>query len=190
MAEHTENQQAPAKGIDHRLEALVLLGGIRPPAGSDEAIASAQVHAMLAMAEAQVDVARLLSMATRELNAANMFKLASVLEEDNPLRTVIQNGLLHHLTRDGAVHTDITLSARIKELGLEVKAGDDIVVTSSDGKESHELLVVDPAGDQWLLLGREDLDPENAMMTSPRIHAMFDADIRSLMVTVKKIPKE
>lgn len=189
MADHTEKQEAPARGIDHRTEALALLGDFRPPAGTAEAIASAQVHATLAMAEAQVDVSRLLSMASRELNASNMFKLAATLEEDHPLRTVIQNGLLHHLTRDGSVHTDIMLAARIKELGLEVKAGDDIVIMNAEGTKSLDLLIIDLAKDQWLLVG-QDLDPENTTVDSPRIHSMFDEDIRTLTVTLKETPND
>jgi hypothetical protein len=187
MADYTEKQDAPTRGMDHRAEALALLGDFRPPAGSAEAIAAAQVHATLAMTDAQVDISRLLSLATRELNAANMFKLAATLEDDHPLRTVIHNSLLHHLTRDGTVHTDIMLAGRIKQLGLEVKAGDDIVVTSADGTKSLDLLVIDLANDQWLLVG-QDLDPDNTTVDSPRIHAMFDEDIRTLSVTLKETP--
>jgi hypothetical protein len=38
-------------------------------------------HATLALVDVQIDIARLLSSATRELNASNMFKLAEALNK-------------------------------------------------------------------------------------------------------------
>ena len=188
MADHTENQEARVNGLDHRAEALALLGDIRPPVGTAEAIASAQAHAMLAMADAQNDITRLLSMTTRELNASNMFKLAATLEDDHPLRNVIHNGLLQHMTRNGGLHTDVMLAVRIKDLGLEVKAGDDILLSNSDGTMSHSILVIDPDNDEWLLLTRDDEGADNTHVDSPRIHALFEEDINSLSVTIKENP--
>lgn len=187
MADHTEKQQTPVRGMDHRAEALSLLGDIRPPAGTAEAIASAHVHAMLAMADVQVDISRLLSMTTRELNASNMFKLAEILEKDHPLRDAIHNGLLSHLTRNGTVHTDVLLAVRIKDLGLEVKAGDDILIGNSEGTITHSLLVIDPDNDEWLLLSEDDTVLDKTI-DSPRLHDLFDADINSLTVTLKEFP--
>lgn len=189
MPEHAEDQQTTStEGAHHRAEALGLLGDIRPPAGTAEAIASAHVHAMLAMADAQNDITRLLSMTTRELNASNMFKLAETLEDDHPLRTVIHNGLLQHMTRNGGLRTDVMLAVRIKDLGLEVKAGDDILLSNSDGSLSHSVLVIDPENDEWLLLTRDEEGADNTHVDSPRIHALFEEDINTLSVTIKENP--
>ncbi|MET3172879.1 UNVERIFIED_ORG: hypothetical protein ABIB52_000707 [Arthrobacter sp. UYCu721] len=187
MADHAEKQETPVKGMDHRAEALALLGNVRPPEGTAEAIASAHVHAMLAMADVQIDISRLLSMSTRELNASNMFKLAATLDKDHPLRAVIHNGLLQHMTRNGALHTDVMLAVRIKDLGLEVKAGDDILVGNSDGTQTYSLLVIDPDNDEWLLLS-EDESVLDKTVDSPRIHALFDENVSSLTVTLKEFP--
>lgn len=189
MPDHAEDQQTTySEGANHRAEALALLGNIRPAAGTAEAIASAHVHAMLAMAEAQIDATRLLRMSTKELNASNMFKLAASLENDHPLRAVIHNGLLQHMTRNGGLRTDVMLAVRIKDLGLEVKAGDDILVSNSDGSVSHSLLVIDPDNDDWLLLTRDDDGADNTPVDSPRIHAIFEADINTLSITIKENP--
>lgn len=185
MADPIEKQETPLTGMDHRSEALNLLGNYRPVAGSAEAIAAAQVHATLAMAEVQSDIMRLLSVATRELNAGNLFKLADSLPEGHSLRGVIQNGLLGHMTQNGALHTDVMLAVRIKDLGLEIKAGDDILVGSPDGATTINLLVIDPDNDEWLLLGDDDSILDKTV-DSPRIHALFECEIRSLTVTLKE----
>ncbi|MEO3931317.1 hypothetical protein WMO79_00695 [Micrococcaceae bacterium Sec7.4] len=187
MADPIEKHETPLKGTDHRAEAMNLLGNFRPVAGSPDAIAAAQVHATLAFAEAQADVVRMLSMTTRELNASNMFKLADSLAENNPLRSVIQNGLLGHLTKSGALQTDVMLAVRIKDLGLEVKAGDDILVGNPDGTKTINLLVIDPDNDEWLLL-TEDESVLHKTIDSPRIHALFECEIRSMTVTLKESP--
>jgi hypothetical protein len=192
MPEETENLTAPHQGFDHRAEAMVLLGDHRPPAGTIEALAAAQVHATLAMAESQHHMTQLLSMGTRELNAANLFRLAATLTDDHPLRTIIHNGLLNHMTKHGALHTDVTLATRIKELGLEVKAGDDIAVGTGDGREYRCFLVIDPDNDEWLLLS--DMDSMDSLenpeqVDSPKIHAMFGDDISTLMITIRDTPK-
>ncbi|MCB5280480.1 hypothetical protein BJQ89_00202 [Arthrobacter sp. ES1] len=187
MADPIEKHDTPLKGLDHGAEALALLGNYRPPAGTAEAIAAAQVHATLALAEAQADVVRMLSMATRELNAGNMFKLADSLPEAHTLRGVIHNGLLGHLTKSGALHTDVMLAVRIKDLGLEVKAGDDLVVGNPDGTKSINLLVIDPDNDEWLLLS-DDESVLDKTVDSPRIHELFECEIRSMTVTLKDSP--
>ena len=187
MADRIEKHEVQTRSIDHQTEALALLGDIRPPAGTSEAIASAQVHATLALAGVQSDIVRLLSMGTRELNASNMFKLAETLDKDHPLRTVIHNGLLSHMTQNGALHTDVTLSVRIKDLGLEVKAGDDIIVGDSDGTKNFELLAVDPDNDEWVLLSSDGSELAKAI-DSPRIRALFDEDINTLTITLKESP--
>lgn len=190
MADHTKKQKTPIKqGLDHREEALSLLGDIRPAAGIDEAIASAQVHAILALVQVQTDISHLLSMNTRELNASNMFKLAEILDKEHPLRSAIHNGLLSHLTKNGAVNTDVLLAARIKELGLEIKKGDDILVTNSAGTESHSLIVMDPDKDVWLLLTEDDSVLDSTIDT-PRLHSLFKESIGSLTITLKETPTE
>lgn len=187
MGDPIEKQETPLRGTDHRAEALSLLGEFRPPAGTAEAIAAAQVHATLAVAEAQTDISHLLSMATRELNAGNMFQLAESLPEDHPLKSVIQNGLLNLMTRNGALQTDVMLAVRIKDLGLEIKAGDDLIVGNSDGSMSITLLAVDPDNDAWLLLSGDDSVLDKTVDT-PRIHEIFGTEIRSLTVTLKEFP--
>lgn len=187
MADPTEKQEAQLQGLDHRAEALGLLGNYRPVAGSTEALAAAQVHATLALAEAQNNILRVLARAAGELNASNMFKLADSLPEGHTLRGVIHNGLLGHLTKSGALHTDVMLAVRIKDLGLEVKAGDDILVGSPDGTTTVCLLVIDPDNDEWLLLGGDDSILDKTV-DSPRIHELFGCEIRSLTVTLKDPP--
>lgn len=187
MADPIEKQETPLKGLDHRAEAMNLLGNFRPAAGATDAIAAAQVHATLALAEAQADVVRMLGMTTRELNASNMFKLGESLAENHPLRAVIHNGLLGHMTQNGALHTDVMLAVRIKDLGLEVKAGDDILVGNPDGSKTINLLVIDPDNDEWLLL-TEDESVLNKTIDSPRIHELFECEIRSMTVTLKDSP--
>jgi hypothetical protein len=193
MSEYTDETEQDAEthaasALDHRLEALSLLGDFRPAAGSPEAIASAQVHATLAMVDVQIDISRLLSMATRELNANNMFTLASTLKDDNPLREIIQDGLMQHMTKQSGLHTDLTLAMRIQELGVKVKKGDDIVVTSSNGEQCVTLMVIDIEKDEWLFLRENQNGPDNVEVNSPRIHDIFDEDIRGLDVAVKKWP--
>jgi hypothetical protein len=187
MADPIEKHETPLKGLDHRAEAMNLLGNYRPVAGSAEAIAAAQVHATLALAEAQADAVRMLGMTTRELNASNMFKLADSLPEAHTMRGVIHNGLLGHMTKNGALHTDVMLAVRIKDLGLEVKVGDDILVSNPDGTKSINLLVIDPDNDEWLLL-TEDESVLDKTIDSPRIHAIFECEIRSMTVTLKESP--
>jgi hypothetical protein len=172
--------------LNHRLETLALLGDFRPPQGSADAIAAAQVHTTLAMVDIQIDMARLLSMSNRELNASNMFTLAGTLAEDHPLREIIHEGLLAHLTKQGGLHTDLTLGMRVHELKLEIQAGDDIIVTSSNGEQCVSLLVIDPAKDQWLFLRDLGNGPDNFEVDSPRIRAIFDEDIKHLAVSLKK----
>lgn len=187
MADPVEKQQNPVKGTNHRAEALSLLGDFRPPAGSADAIAAAQVHATLAQVQAQTDVAHLLSLAIRELNATNMFKQAEVLPEDHPLRPAIQNGLLNHMTQNGVLRTDVMLAVRIQDLGLEVKAGDDLVVATSDGARSIRLLAIDPDEDAWLLMG-DDPAVLDRTVDTPKIHSIFNEEIRSLTVTLQQFP--
>lgn len=187
MADPIEKHETSLKGLDHRAEALNLLGNFRPPAGSPDAIAAAQVHATLALAEAQADVVRMLGMTTREINASNMFKLADSLAENHPLRGVIQNGLLGHLTKSGALQTDVMLAVRIKDLGLEVKAGDDLVVGNPEGTKTINLLVIDQDNDEWLLL-TEDEAVLDKTIDSPRIHELFGCEIRTMTVTLKESP--
>lgn len=187
MADPIEKHDTPLKGLDHRAEAMNLLGNFRPVAGSADAIAAAQVHATLALSEAQADVVRMLGMTTRELNASNMFKLADSLPEAHTMRGVIHNGLLSHMTKNGALHTDVMLAVRIKDLRLEIKAGDDILVGSPDGTKTINLLVIDPDNDEWLLL-TEDESVLDKTVDSPRIHDLFECEIRSLTVTLKESP--
>jgi len=189
MSEYTDETEAhAASALNHRLEALSLLGDHRPALGSAEAIAAAQVHATLAMVDVNIDISRLLSMATRELNAGNMFTLAGTLKSDHPLRDIIHNGLLEHMTQQGGLHTDLTLAMRIDELGVKVKKGDDIIVTSSNGEQCVTLMVIDPEKDEWLFLRENQNGPDNVEVDSPRIHAIFDEDIRGLSVEIKKWP--
>lgn len=187
MAEPIEKREAPVRGIDHRAEALALLGDHRPPAGTAEAIAEAQVHALVAMTDAQTEIARLLSAASSELNTANMFRLAETLPQENPLRSAIIDGLLGHVTRNGPLRTDVMLAVRIRDLGLEIKTGDDIVVGNQAGTKSITLVVIDLDNDVWLHLnGAEgEVDP---IVDTPRIQALFDEEIRSLTVTLKENP--
>lgn len=188
MGDPIEKQETtPVKGMDHRAEALSLLGDYRPPAGTAEAIAAAQVHATLALTEVQTDISHLLNMATRELNAGNMFQLAESLPDEHPLKSVIHNGLLSLMTRNGALQTDVMLAVRIKDLGLEVKAGDDLIVSNSDGSMSLTLLAIDPDNDAWLLLGGDESVLDKTVDT-PRIHEIFGTEIRSLSVTLKEFP--
>lgn len=187
MADPIEKQETPAKGMDHRAEAMALLGDYRPPAGTAEAIAAAQVHALIAMTEAQAETSRRLDAAARELNTANMFRLAETLADDHPLRTAILDGLLNHVTRNGPLRTDVMLIVRIKDLGLEVKAGDDLHVGSADGTRGICLLAIDPANDQWLLLN-EDETTIDEIVDTPRIQSIFGEEIRSLTVTLKEFP--
>lgn len=76
---------------------------------------------------------------------------------------------------------------RIKDLGLEVKAGDDILIGNSEGTITHSLLVIDPDNDEWLLLSEDDTVLDKTI-DSPRLHDLFDADINSLTVTLKEFP--
>lgn len=190
MSEHTESTErdAATRALDNRLEALVLLGDYRPPAGSAEALAAAQVHATLALVDVQIDISRLLSMSTRELNAANMFKLAGTLADEHPLRGIIHEGLLQHMTKQGPLHTDITLGLRLQELNINVKPSQDIVVTSSNGEQCIDLMVIDVEKDQWLFLRENQNGPDNVEVDSSRIRAIFDEDIRGLNVEIKKWP--
>jgi hypothetical protein len=103
------------------------------------------------------------------------------------MRGVIHNGLLSHMTKNGALHTDVMLAVRIKDLGLEVKAGDDILVGNPDGTKAINLLVIDPDNDEWLLL-TEDESVLDKTIDSPRIHALFECEIRSMTVTLKESP--
>ncbi|KIA73364.1 hypothetical protein ANMWB30_22910 [Arthrobacter sp. MWB30] len=183
MTEYTDDQDATSRIANHRLEALALLGPIRPAPGSLEAMTAAQVHATLALVESTTDVVRLLGLGHHELNAANMFRLAESLSDDHPLRNVIQNGLLQHMTRSGALHADVMLAVRIKELGLEVKAGDDIMVGNSEWTQTCHLLVIDPAHDEWLLISNDKYSPDTTV-NSPKLNALFNEDISSLMVTI------
>lgn len=187
MADPIEKHETPLKGLDHRAEAMNLLGNYRPVAGTAEAIAAAQVHATLALAEAQADAVRMLGMATRELNAGNMFKLGDSLPEGHSLRSAIHNGLLGHLTKNGALQTDVMLAVRIRDLKLEIKAGDDLVVGNPDGTKTINLIVIDPDNDEWLLL-TEDESILNKTIDSPRIHELFGCEIRSMTVTLKDSP--
>lgn len=187
MADPIEKHDIPLKALDHRAEALGLLGNYRPVAGTVEAIAAAQVHATLALAEAQIEAVRIASAAARELNASNLFKLAESLPEGHALKGVIRNGLLGHMAKNGALHTDVMLAVRIKDLGLEVKAGDDIVVGSPDGAKTFSLLVIDPDNDEWLLLSGDDSVLDKTI-DSPRLHELFGCEIRSLTVTLKEPP--
>lgn len=66
-----------------------------------------------------------------------MFKLAETLQKDHPLRTVIHNGLLNHMTQNGALHTYVMLAVRIKDRGLEIKAPE---TTSSSETARNESL--------------------------------------------------
>lgn len=187
MADPIEKHETALKSQDHRAEAMALLGDHRPPAGSADAIAAAQVHATLALEATQSDVVRMLSMVTRELNAGNMFKLGDSLPEGHSLRSAIHNGLLGHLTKNGALQTDVMLAVRIKDLRLEIKAGDDIVVGNPDGTKTINLIVIDPDNDEWLLL-TEDEGILNKTIDSPRIHELFGCEIRSMTVTLKDSP--
>lgn len=188
MAEPIEKHQTPLTGLDHRAEALALLGNFRPIAGTAEALAAAQVHATLAAAEAQAEVARRLAGIDTELNIANMSSLTQTLPADHPLRGILSNVLLQHLHNNtGAIRTDVMLAVRIRDLGLEIKAGDDIVVGNADGSKSLNLLVVDPDNDEWLQLV-EDEKIMNKTVDSMKIHEFFGSDIRSLTVTLKDSP--
>lgn len=191
MADYTEDpEDNPTEiGLEHRAQALRLLNTVEPHMTNAEAIAAAQVHATLALANVQMDSTRLLAIAAHELNAMNLFKLADTLTDDHPLRTIIHNGMLQHLSKeDGPLHTDIMLQVRIQELALEIKAGDDIVVGNRQGTKIINLLVIDPDKDEWLLLGSDATGTDNTPVNSPRIHALFDDDIRSLTVTLKDSP--
>lgn len=187
MADPVEKQQNPVKGTNHRAEALSLLGDFRPAAGTPEAIAAAQVHATLAQAQAQTDVSHLLSLAIRELNAGNMFKQVDALPADHPLRPVLQNGLLAHMTENGALRTDVMLAVRIRDLGLDIKAGDDLLVSSRSGNKTIHLLAIDPENDAWLLFSDNDAVLDKTIDT-PGIHMLFDEEIRSLSITPKEFP--
>lgn len=188
MADPIEKRETPLKGLDHRLEALSLLGNHRPAEGSAEAIAAAQVHATLALAENQAAVARLLESTRIELNASNMFKLADSLADEHPLKGAIRNSLLGHLSTAGAVKTDVMLAVRIRDLGLEINAGDDIVVNDPSGEKSLHLLVIDPDNDEWLQLV-EDQNMLDKTIDSMRIHEFFECEIRSLRITLKDSPE-
>jgi len=187
MADPIEKRATPLKGQDHHLEALSLLGNHRPAEGSAEAIAAAQVHATLALAEHQAELARLLEATRLELNASNMFKLADSLADEHPLKGAIRNSMLGHLSAGGAVKTDVMLAVRIRDLGLEIKAGDDIVVADPSGEKSLHLLVVDPDNDEWLQLV-EDEKLLDRTVDSMKIHEFFGCEIRSLAVTLKDSP--
>lgn len=187
MADPIEKRETPIRGTDHQAEAMALLGGHRPPAGTMEALAAAQVHATIALTEAQIETSRLLDAAARELNTANMFKLAETLAEDHPLRAAILDGLLNHVTKNGPLKTDVMLAVRIRDLGLHVKPGDDLVVSNVDGTKSINLLAVDPENDAWLLLS-EDQNSVDPLVDTPRIQAMFGEEIRGLSITTPDFP--
>jgi hypothetical protein len=88
----------------------------------------------------------MLGMATRELNAGNMFKLGDSARgppaQRHPQRPA------GHPTKNGALQTDAGLAVH-QDLKLEIKAGDDIVFNPSP---DHQLVVIDPDNDEWLLL--------------------------------------
>jgi hypothetical protein len=100
---------------------------------------------------------------------------------------VIHNGLLSHMTTNGGLHTDVMLAVRIKDLGLEVRPGDDIVVSNSDNTKTHHLLSIDPDNDEWLLFTDDEAGLAKTV-DSPHIHTLFDEDISSLTVTLKESP--
>ncbi|WP_104086313.1 hypothetical protein [Arthrobacter sp. GMC3] len=79
---------------------------------------------------------------------------------------------------------DVTLGLRCRQLNLDIKPGDDILVSSTDGDRSITLLVIDAEQDQWLCL-RAGLDggPDNIEADSMRIQATFGEDISTLEVT-------
>lgn len=174
-SEGTDKHSAAQSALNNRIEAYALLGKFRPHEGSAEAIAVSKVHAALALVDAHIDTSRLLSKITWELNAANMFAIAGALGNDQPLK---------HLKRQGGLHTEVTLGVRCQQLKLDIKPGDDIVVSSADGEQSITLLVIDAGQDQWLCL-RAGLDggPDNVEADSMRIQATFGEDIGTLEVT-------
>ncbi|EPR77192.1 hypothetical protein ADILRU_0572 [Leifsonia rubra CMS 76R] len=81
----------------------------------------------------------------------------------------------------------LMLAMSIQELGIQIKNGDDIVGTSSNGEQRLVLLVIDAANDQWLFLRETDNGPDNVEIDSARIQGIFDEDIRGLDVTVQKL---
>ncbi|MDQ0733782.1 hypothetical protein [Arthrobacter agilis] len=66
-------------------------------------------------------------------------------------------------------------------------AGDDLLVSNSDGSKTTALLAIDPDQDVWLLLGEDDSVLDKTI-DSPRLHTLFDAEIRSLMAPLKDLP--
>lgn len=167
---------------NHAGSAEALIAGMGQPQGNTETLALAQVHATLALAQVNASVGQIVGAGVNELNTANLFKLAASTDPNNPLRNMILSGLLHNLMGDEAAHPEILLADHLKASGLNVQGGDDI--TLSNDQESHNLLVVDPDGDDWLLFN----DEGNESVNSPGIFTLFGANISTLVATMKESP--
>lgn len=183
--ESSENPQSTTNHFKAAQQRLIVLGD---PTSRGDAIALAQVHATLALAQTQAETNAILSATARELNMANLFTFRDSLPEGHPLRDQVVQTYSHMLNGCFAetAETHRTLLAdRIEELRLSVAGGDDI--TLSDGARVMEVLAVDPSADQWFIIDSEEL-PATAH-NSQTIAKAFGIDIRSLAITIKT-PKQ